>query len=114
VAVLTFVCWAGAVALEFAIGPHIAIIIAANVVAGIGLLIVAAIDGARWLFVMIALEAAMLVLHALTVTLDRPPGPIEVIGNNVLVTLGLLVMVGAAVAHRLRTPQPRTMASQKV
>ena len=95
-AVLIFVCWAVAVALEFAIGPHIAILLAADLIAGLGLLILATTEGASWLLVMISIEAALFLLHALTMSSNRDPGRLEVIGNNVLVTLGLMVMVGAA------------------
>jgi hypothetical protein len=99
VAVLIFVCWAAAVLAEFALGPRIKMLLAANLVNSFGLLVIATMDGAGWLLVMISIQAALFLLHALTMALDRAPERIEVIGNNVLVTLGLLVMVGAAAAH---------------
>ena len=95
-AVLIFACWAAAVAAEFAFGPNIAILLAANLVNGLGLLVLATMDGAAWLLVMTSIEAALFLLHALTLSSDRDPAGLEVIGNNVLVTLGLIVMVGAA------------------
>ena len=97
---LIFVCWALAVALEFAIGPHVEILIVANVVNGLGLLVLAVLDGAAWLWIMVALQAAVFLLHALTFG-GHQPSRREVIGNNTLITLGLIVMVAAAIMRRL-------------
>jgi hypothetical protein len=102
VAILIFVCWAAAVLFEIALGPHIKILLAANLACGFGLLVIATMDGAVWVLVMISIEASLFFLHSLTMALDRTPGRLEVIGNNILVTLGLLVMVGAAAAHWAR------------
>jgi hypothetical protein len=113
VAVLIFVCWAAAVLAEFALGPHIKILLAANLASGSGLLLIATMDGAAWLLVMISIEASLFLLHALTMALDRAPGRLEVVGNNVLVTLGLVVMVGAAAAHRLRNSPEQKISARK-
>ena len=75
-------------------------VIASEVVAGIGFLYLAGSYSLGWLWVEVALDAVLLLIHAWYYGNGETPPPAQVIGNNLLAVVALAVLVGAAVRSR--------------
>ncbi len=96
------VAWALTTVGELATGLRAEAVILGDIAGGLGLLVLAASFHTRWLWAMTLIEAALFMLHAWFYAVADAPGVTLVVANNVLATLGLVVLVGAALQD-LRT-----------
>ena len=104
--VAVVVCWLAASAAQLALRAQWPSI-AGNVACGLVLLRLAVQENRIWPWILVAIEAVLLVLHALLFGSAGPiPPPAETIGNNLLVSAGLLVLVLAALGDWLRRKAP--------
>lgn len=75
-------------------------LLASELVAGIGLLFLAASFSADWLWAEVGIEVLLLCMHAWFYGNDEATTRGEIIANNVLASTSLLVLVGAAARSR--------------
>jgi len=94
------VCWVAATALQLLARSQWPGIIG-DVACGLFILVLAARQPQLWLWILVVVEAGLLILHALLFTVGKPATMPEIVGNNLLVCAGLLVLLMAAVRDRL-------------
>lgn len=95
IAVVVALCWVLTTVVEFVTHRQAEPVMLGDATFGIALLWFVWRYNTGWLWMMIGLEAALFFLHAAVYQAGRPPNPIQAIGNNVLATLGLVVLLGA-------------------
>jgi hypothetical protein len=96
IGVLVAICWVLTTIGEFATGRQAEPVMIGDAVFGLGLLWFAWRYNTIWLWLMICLEAALFFLHAAVYQAGQPPNAIQAVGNNILATLGLIVLVVAS------------------
>jgi len=94
------VCWVAATLLQLLVQSQWPAIIG-DVACGLFILVMAAREPQRWLWILVGVEAGLFILHALLYTVGRPPTTPEIVGNNLLASAGLLVLLAAAVRDRM-------------
>lgn len=98
--ILTVFCWAAAAIGQLATGnPVIPVILADLVLAG-ALLVMVLRHHLMWLYLLFGVEALRLLLHAAAFELGMGPANLYRLTNNTLSTVGLLVLLAAAVWPR--------------
>ena len=80
--------------------------IASEVICGLGLLYLASTYNTSWLWLMVGIEAILLCFHAWYFGTSETPPPAQIMGNNVLATADLIVLVAAAVHSRRSATAP--------
>ena len=95
-------CWALVAAAQVATGLIVEPVMVGEIVSGLGLLAVAMSFDAKWLWVEIAIEAALLLLHAWFYEQGEVPSANFVTFSNLLTTVGLGVLVAAAIRWQFR------------
>ena len=96
--VMTFVvaCWAGAAIAQFATGSPVIPVIVSDLIFAIGLLVLVLRRHLPWLYLLFGIEALRLLLHAAAFELGMGPAPAYRLANNVLSTVGLIVLVAVS------------------
>lgn len=98
---LAVVCWAGASIGQFATGSPVLPIIFGDLAFAAGLLWLVSRNHLGWLYLLFAIEALRLLLHAAAFELGMsPPALVYRLANNSLSTLGLVVIVAASLWRR--------------
>lgn len=105
---LAVFCWATASIGQLATGSPVIPIIVADLAFAIGMLIMVLRYHRPWLYLIFAVEAVRLLLHAAAFELNLGPAPGYRMTNNVLSTLGLVVLVAVSLWPR------RSMQTQEV
>ena len=105
-AVLGIICWSLATLAEWATGLRAEPVIVADIVFGIGLLLLAASFNSRWLWIMTLIQAVLLTVHAWFYGVSETPGAKLVVANNLLSTASLVVLVVAAFRSRQQVAIP--------
>ena len=96
---LVAVCWTAGILLQFATGHTVEPVIASDIVIALGLLRLAWLKGVSWLWVGVAIEAAVLMIHAVFFHSGQPPTPLLIFANNGLMAVGLVAIVMAAIRY---------------
>jgi hypothetical protein len=99
-------CWTGADLGQLITGLDIEPVIAADILSGLSLMVLAWIEGAGWLWIMVVVEAALLLIHALFYRPGQSASATELILNAALSCIILLVLVTAAIASRSLAAKP--------
>ncbi len=86
-------------------------VVCGDIVCGLGLLLLASSFNAAWLWTMTGIEAALFMLHAWFYGFSETPSAKLVIANNLLATLGLIVLVIGAVRSRKQANPTEDAAS---
>jgi type IV secretory pathway TraG/TraD family ATPase VirD4 len=103
-AILVAVCWVATTAVQFLIRRVFEPVLLGDFAYGLGLLWLASRYNRMWIWLMIALQAAVFFLHAWLYQAQKPPGLAHLILNN-LIALGspaVLVVVALTSRHRRR------------
>jgi peptidoglycan/LPS O-acetylase OafA/YrhL len=100
VAVLIAGCWTAAAVAQVLSGQLMGPVIVADIVCGLVILRWAWREEKTWLWLLAGLESGLFLLHAVLFQTPGAPTPPEVIGNNILSTLGLLILLFAALHNR--------------
>jgi hypothetical protein len=112
IAAVIAICWVLTTVAEFATGRTAEPVMVGDAVFGIGLLWFVWRYNTVWLWIMIGMEAALFFLHATIYQVGRPPNPLQTVGNNLLATLGLVVLLGAVLrGHFVRRRAQRASAA---
>jgi hypothetical protein len=107
-------CWILTTIAEFATGRQAEPVMMGDAAFGVALLWFVWRYNTGWLWMMIGIEAALFFLHAAVYQVGRPPNPIQAIGNNLLATLGLVVLLGAVLrGHFVRRRRARLATSTR-
>lgn len=109
---LVVVCWTVTTLAEFATGRRAEPVMIGDAVFGVGLLWFAWRYNRGFLWVMVGIQATLFFLHALLYEASTPPSRIQALGNNLLATGALIVLVVAALrSWRLRAKSRRAIAA---
>ncbi len=112
IAVVVALCWVLTTVAEFATGRQAEPVMMGDAIFGVGLLWFVWRYNTGWLWMMIGVEAALFFLHAAVYQAGRPPNPFQALGNNILATLGLVVLLTAVLrGHFVRRRRERLAAS---
>lgn len=103
-AILVAGCWALATLIELGFGHRTEAVIAGDSLCGLGLLFLAATETAWWVWILLLVQSALFLMHALLYKLDQPPTTLYVVANNSLNTLGLAIVFGTTLLSWLRRP----------
>jgi hypothetical protein len=93
---LVVVCWAGCAIAQFATGSAVIPIIVSDLIFACGVLWLILRRHLLWLYLLFAVEALRLLLHAAAFELGMGPTPAYRLGNNVLSTVGLIILAAVA------------------
>jgi hypothetical protein len=111
--ILTVFCWAAAAIGQLATGQAVIPVILADMVLAGALLVMVLRHHRIWLYLLFGVEALRLLLHAAAFELNMGPAHLYRLTNNVLSTVGLLVLVAAAVwPKRTALPADRAEATE--
>lgn len=110
VAVCGLVCWTGSAIGQVLTHVAAAPIIVADLVFAACLLFFVLRHHRGWLYGLVAIEAARLILHGLVYQGRLDPSPTYRLINNGLSTIGLLVLVAAALSRTPPAPAPASEA----
>lgn len=105
VAVIGVVCWGGAALGQLLTGSNLVPVVVADIALAAALLVLILRHHRPWLYLLFAVEAARLLLHALDFQRHLPPDAGYRIANNVLSYLCLAIVVAASLWPR-RAPPP--------
>jgi hypothetical protein len=97
---LTVLCWTAAAIGQLATGLAVIPVILADLVLAAVLLFMVLRHHLIWLYLLFGVEALRLLLHGATFELDMGPAQIYRLANNALSTIGLLVILAAAMWPR--------------
>jgi hypothetical protein len=93
---ITVLCWAAASIGQLATHSPVIPVIICDLVFAAGLLGMVLRYNRPWLYALFAVEACRLLLHAVAFQSGAGPSPLYRLSNNVLSTIGLVVLVATA------------------
>jgi hypothetical protein len=109
---LTVFCWAAAAIGQLATGNAVIPVILADLVLAAALLVMVLRHHLIWLYLLFGVEALRLLLHATAFEFDMGPAHLYRLTNNVLSTVGLFVLLAAAVWPRRTAKISETDATE--
>lgn len=98
-ALIIAVCWVCSTLIQVTTGLLAEPAIAGDVICGLVALRLAWKEGRAWLWALVGVLSCLFVLHAVLYAAHQPPAPAEIVGNNLLATLALGVLLGAAIRN---------------
>lgn len=104
VALIGGVCWGGAALGQFVTGSPLGPVVIADLFLAAALLVLILRHHRVWLYLLFAVEAARLILHAMDFQRHLPPDPVYRTANNVLSYACLAIVVIASLWHRRAAP----------
>lgn len=105
VALIGLVCWSGAAAGQLLTGSNLVPVVLADLALAVALLALILRHHRPWLYLLFAVEAARLILHAIDFRSHMPPSDFYRLANNVLSYSCLVIVVAASL-----WPKPKAAA----